>query len=80
MFYVYVLRSHKDTSLYIGLTNNLARRLMQHNKGQARSTRTRAPFELLLSEPFSTREAARSRERFYKTGFGRELLKGSFGK
>jgi len=33
MFYVYVLRSHKDAPLYIGLTNNLTRRLTQHNWG-----------------------------------------------
>ena len=78
MFYVYVLRSQQDGTLYVGLTNNLARRLRQHNSGHERSTRARRPFILLLSEGFPTREAARAREKYYKRGFGREILKTSF--
>jgi len=78
MFHVYVLRSQKDGTLYIGLTNNLERRLMQHNEGKTQSTCSRRPFDLMLSETFPTRQAARDREKFYKSGFGRELLKCSF--
>ena len=77
MFFVYVLRSQRDGSLYIGLTGHLTRRLKQHNDGHTRSTSSKRPFVLLFSEPFETREAARALEKYYKTGFGRELLKTS---
>ncbi len=78
MFYVYVLKSQRDSTLYIGLTQDLARRLQQHNRGHGRSTRAKRPFVLLLFERFETRAAARAREKYYKSGFGREVLKASF--
>ena len=79
MFFVYVLRSQRDGTLYIGLTQDVARRLQQHNRGHERSTRAKRPFALLLSEGFETREAARAREKYHKSGFGREILKTSLG-
>ena len=78
VFFVYVLRSQRDGELYIGLTQDVARRLQQHNVGHERTTRARRPFVLVLSERFETREAARAREKYYKSGFGREILKASF--
>ena len=79
MFYVYVLQSQRDGTLYIGLTRDPARRLQQYNRGYERSTRAKRPFALLLSERFETRPAARAREKYYKSGFGREVLKTTFG-
>jgi len=79
MFFVYVLRSQLDGSLYIGLTADLHRRLRQHHSGHSRSTRFKRPLTLLLTETFPTREAARAREKYYKGGSGRELLRSSFG-
>ena len=78
MFFVYVLRSQRGGALYIGLTQDVPRRLRQHNRGHERSTGARRPFILILSEGFDTREAARAREKYYKSGFGREILKASF--
>jgi len=78
MFHVYVLRSLRDDGLYIGLTSNLQRRLAQHNAGQVRATRNRRPFELLFSETLPSRQAARSQEKYYKSGFGREFLRSCF--
>ena len=78
MFFVYVLRSQRDGTLYIGLTNNLNRRLRQHNNGQQATTKARRPFTLLLSDSFDTREAARAREKYYESGFGREILRTTF--
>lgn len=62
--FVYVLGSfHKGRYLsYVGWTNNVARRLDQHNTGTgARSTRGRA-WTLLHTEAFKTRNEAMSRE------------------
>jgi putative endonuclease len=75
MFFVYVLRSRKDGALYIGLTSNLDRRIGEHNSGKERTTRHRRPFDLVHSEAFPTRPEARAREKFFKSGYGREQLK-----
>jgi putative endonuclease len=62
MFYVYVLKSTKDERLYIGQTNDLRRRLSEHNLGKVRSTKARTPFQLRYYEAFHKEEDARKRE------------------
>lgn len=62
MFYMYILKSLKDQSLYIGSTNDLKRRLLEHNTGRVKSTRSRFPFKLQYYEAFSSEEDARHRE------------------
>lgn len=62
MFYIYILKSKKDSKLYIGSTNDLKRRLLEHNKGKVRSTKSRAPFVLKYYEAFSIEDDARHRE------------------
>ena len=59
MHYVYVLKSLKDGKLYIGQTNNVARRLKLHNSGKVKSTRVRRPFELIGYKAFRTKNEAR---------------------
>ncbi len=75
---VYVLGSLKDGRLYIALTNDLARRLKEHNRGYNKSTKGRGPFQLIRAETFPTRPQARAREKELKSGRGREMLKGTF--
>ncbi len=52
MFYLYILKSVKDDNLYIDSTNDLKRRLSEHNSGKVLSTKSRAPFELRYYESF----------------------------
>jgi putative endonuclease len=75
MYYSYVLRSLKDKKLYIGFTNNLKRRLKQHQNGLCESTKNRVPFEMIYFEKFEDRSDAANREKFFKSGKGREFLK-----
>jgi len=75
MFFVYVLRSAKDKKRYIGVTENLSRRIAEHNSGLVKSTRQRRPLELLYYEEFNNKEDALKKESFYKSGAGRALLK-----
>jgi putative endonuclease len=77
MYYVYVLKSEKDSKLYIGHTDNLDRRLSEHNSGKVRSTSARKPFILIRTEKFPTRSEARWRERHLKTAWGKKQLKSS---
>jgi putative endonuclease len=75
MEFIYVLRSEKDGKLYIGLTNNFARRLEEHNAGQVSATKGRRPLKIIHLEEYTDRKQAAKREKFLKTGQGRELLK-----
>ena len=72
---VYALYSYKDKNLYIGITNNIERRIYEHNSGQQKSTKSRRPFKLIYEEECDNRIAARERERYLKSGCGREYLK-----
>ncbi len=58
------------------MTENIERRFKEHQNGNVKSTRRRRPFELIYKEAFITKKEAETRERFFKTGKGREYLKG----
>ncbi len=62
MYYVYILKSLKDEKLYIGSTNNLRRRLSEHNDGLNRSTKARRPFEIRYYEACYNEHDVRKRE------------------
>ena len=66
MFYVYILKSLKDDKLYIGSTNDLKRRLSEHNNGLNRSTKARRPFELRYYEASKSERNAKTREYMLK--------------
>lgn len=62
MNYTYILRCNDDT-LYTGWTNNLEKRIKDHNDGKgAKYTKTRRPVELVYYEKFETKEEAMKRE------------------
>ena len=75
LFYVYAIKSLSRNYIYVGLTNNLERRILQHNNGENRSTKAYGPFELIYSEAFDTRMEARAKEKYLKSGIGKEFLK-----
>ncbi len=62
MFYFYLLRSQKDSSLYFGSSNNLKRRLIEHNVGKVASTRDKRPYDLVYFEGYKSERDARIRE------------------
>ena len=49
MYFVYVLKSLKDGKHYIGFSNDLKRRLEEHNSGLVKSTINRKPMELIYT-------------------------------
>jgi len=75
MYYVYAIKSTIKNWIYVGMTNDLDRRLKQHNLGQNRSTKPYAPFVLVYSEKQSDRISAREREKYLKTASGKRWLK-----
>ena len=79
-FWVYVLQSGTTGKLYIGQTNDLSGRLRQHNDPESNRSlytkRTPGPWVLAHVEEFPSRREAMARERFLKTGQGRDWLRG----
>jgi putative endonuclease len=63
VFYVYILASKKRGTLYIGVTNDIARRVYEHRTGNADSfTRKYGVFRLVYFETFPTAVEAIQRE------------------
>ena len=76
MWYVYVIKSLKNERLYVGSTNDIKRRLKEHNDGiGGKYTKDNRPFKLVFYEAFLNKKDAMKDELFFKTGYGREVLK-----
>jgi len=76
MFYVYCLQSNKDSDqLYFGYTNDLKRRLVEHNTGQNTSTKRYMPWKVIYYEACISEVDAKRRETYLKTTMGRRMFK-----
>lgn len=73
--YVYCLQSLSRKYIYVGMTNNPGRRIVEHSIGKEKTTRSYRPFKVILIEEYKTRETASRREKYLKTGCGKEYLK-----
>ena len=73
-FYTYILKSLKDNGYYYGHTKDLPNRLLKHNAGKVRSTKSRTPFFIHYYEEFDTKSAAFLRELFFKSAEGKKYL------
>jgi putative endonuclease len=78
MNYVYVLKSEKDGRFYVGMTQDLANRLKEHNSGRTRSTKGYQPWVIIHEEIYPDRKAARKREKYLKSGYGKQWLKSKY--
>ncbi len=74
-YYVYVIRSEGHKSNYVGSTQDVEKRLLEHNAGKCRYTSGRRPWVLVYQESYLTRGEAMKREKYLKSGQGREFLK-----
>lgn len=75
MYYFYVLRFRDNGKLYYGFTDNLRRRIKEHKSGRSNFTSKNGLFDLIFYEAYIDKGDARSAERYFKTGHGREILK-----
>lgn len=74
-YYVYILQSLKNESLYIGYTRDLRKRLKQHNSGADAYTKKYMPWQLIHYEAYLNEKDAKRREKYLKTSQGSRLLK-----
>jgi len=75
MFWVYAISSLNRNYIYVGLTSGLESRITRHNKGYEKTTKPYCAFVLLFSEQVNTRTDAREREKYWKSGIGKEKLR-----
>jgi putative endonuclease len=74
-FYVYVLQSRIKPRFYIGYTENLKRRVKEHNLGISVSTKHYAPWTLIYYEACRNQEDAKRREKYLKSSEGGRLIR-----
>ena len=74
-YYVYILKSQKDGSLYIGYTSDLKKRFKSHNDGKNIATKPYLPYKLIFYEAFLDIDDAKSREEYLKSGWGNRTIK-----
>lgn len=75
MFYVYAISSLTRNYIYVGFTSDLDQRIYRHNKGYEKTTKPYSPFVLIYSEEVETRIEAREKEKYWKSGVGKEKLR-----
>lgn len=74
MYYIYVLKSLKYNKSYVGYTNNLHRRLSEHNLGKSTFTNKYKPWKIIYTEEYILLEEAKSREKYLKSSSGRRIV------
>ena len=70
MYYVYIIQSQKDKSHYVGCTADLKLRLQEHNRGEARFTSSKLPYECVWYSVFKDKKKAMDFEKYLKQGSG----------
>ncbi|MDB4582674.1 GIY-YIG nuclease family protein [Draconibacterium sp.] len=74
-YFVYAIKSKLDGRIYVGFSENVQKRLKEHNSGKTKSTKGFRPWELIFTQECETRIDARELEKYFKSGSGKEKLK-----
>jgi len=74
MNYVYII-SNDSGQWYTGCTNDLKRRISEHNSGKSTYTSYRGPYKLIYYEASIDKKDAYARERYLKSGMGKRYIK-----
>lgn len=75
MYTLYVLKSEAARKSYVGITQDLAKRLKQHNEGKSFYTKRYRPWMIIYKEKTDSLKEARKREKYLKSAAGRKFLK-----
>ncbi len=67
MYTLYILYSESLDRYYVGYTNNLPRRLSEHNRSKGKFTDAGIPWVVLYTEAFKTKKSAMDREKYIKS-------------
>ena len=75
MFYTYILKCVSDGSFYKGHTEDLQKRLKEHNSGKSDYTSRKGPWRIIYFEEFQSLAEAVKREKYFKSAAGRRFIK-----
>ena len=75
MVEVYAIQSEVNGDIYVGMALNASKRLRQHNRGQSRYSKGLTPWKIIHIESFPDWASGRAREKYLKSGVGKEFLK-----
>jgi putative endonuclease len=78
IYYVYILLNEAKTRTYTGVTDNVNKRLTEHNAGRVKSSQPYRPYKVIHVESFETLSEARQKEKYYKSTTGRRRLREMF--
>lgn len=70
MYFVYILQSEKDRSLYVGSTEDVKKRLADHNSGKVKYSSSKRPYVLKWFCGFPNKQLAIKFEKYLKHGSG----------
>jgi putative endonuclease len=74
-YWVYAIKSENDSRIYVGMSEDVEKRIKEHNAGKTKSTKGFRPWKLIFKLKAESRLDARRLEIYYKTGIGKEKLK-----
>ena len=75
MITVYAIASIHHNYIYVGMTQDLSHRIHRHHTGRERTTKPYLPFKIIYTEILPNRVEARKREKYWKSGVGKEQLR-----
>jgi len=75
MIYVYLLHSPSTDQRYVGITNDLKRRMVDHNAGKSRHTSKFTPWRLVTYVAFDDQPKAEAFEHYLKSGSGHAVAR-----
>ena len=67
MYWVYILRSKSNNKFYVGCTDNIIRRVKEHNLGLSKYTKGKGPWVIIYPDEFKSLSDARKREKQIKS-------------
>ncbi len=74
MYTLYILHSITLDRYYIGYTNDIVRRLSEHNRIKGKFTDAGIPWSLVYSESFASKKEAMLREKFIKSRKSKKFI------
>ncbi|MDQ3075945.1 MAG: GIY-YIG nuclease family protein [bacterium] len=77
-YLLYVLKSQNFQKSYVGITDDLERRLSEHNSGKSFYTKRYGPWRVIYTEQCTDVRNARVREKYFKSASGRKALRKIF--
>jgi predicted GIY-YIG superfamily endonuclease len=75
MITVYAIKSEVNNDIYVGIAKDADLRLKEHNYGKNRYTKGLVPWKTIYRELQPDWQAARKKEKYLKSGVGKEFLK-----